>query len=138
MQKARRAFTSILGFVVLFGTGAWVFARPKARSLLFQPSERRTGVAEAASSPHVEMGIPVDGDPSDDYLMDQRAYEDAMSSATPARTLIWTLMTGYVVWFFVTFTKGVGAAHRLGVARAATAGSVGVIVYQLVFVIFNR
>jgi hypothetical protein len=71
-------------------------------------------------------------------MIDQRAYEDAMSTPTPFRTLIWTLMAGYVVWFLVTFAKGVGAAHRLPAPRAAAAGAVGVVVYQLVFVIFNR
>jgi hypothetical protein len=71
-------------------------------------------------------------------VIDQRAYEDAMNGPTPFRTLIWTLMIAYVAWFFVTFAKGLGAAHRLRAAPAAVAGSVGVVVYQLVFVIFNR
>ncbi len=71
-------------------------------------------------------------------VIDQRAYEDAMNGPTPFRTLIWTLMTGYVAWFLVTFAKGVGAAHRLRAAPAAAAGAIGVVVYQLVFVIFNR
>jgi hypothetical protein len=71
-------------------------------------------------------------------VIDQRAYEDAMNTPTPFRTLIWTLMTGYAIWFFVTFAKGVGAAHRLRAAPAAVAGAAGVVVYQLVFVIFNR
>lgn len=71
-------------------------------------------------------------------VIDQRAYEDAMSGPTPFRTLIWTLMIGYVVWFFVTFAKGVGAAHRLRPAAATAAGAVGVVVYQLIFVLFNR
>jgi hypothetical protein len=72
------------------------------------------------------------------HVLDQRAYEDAMSSATPFRTMLWFLMVGYVVWLLVMFTKGVGAAHRLRAAAAAVAGTVGVAVYQLVFVIFNR
>jgi hypothetical protein len=71
-------------------------------------------------------------------VIDQRAYEDAMSGPTPFRTALWVLMTGYVVWFFVTFAKGVGAAHRLRGARAVIAGTAGVVVYNLVFVVFNR
>lgn len=71
-------------------------------------------------------------------VIDQRAYEDAMNTPTPFRTLIWTLMTGYLIAFFVTFARGVGAAHRLRTAPAAAAGALGVVVYQLVFVIFNR
>ena len=47
-------------------------------------------------------------------------------------------MLGYATWFVLMFTKGVGAAHRLSVGRAAAAGTIGFVVYQLVFVIFNR
>jgi hypothetical protein len=71
-------------------------------------------------------------------VIDQRAYEDAMNTPTPFRTLLWVLMTGYLIWFVLTFTKAVGAVHRLSVARAAVAGTVGFVCYQLVFVIFNR
>ena len=71
-------------------------------------------------------------------VIDQRAYEDALSTPTPFRTALWVLMTGYLVWFLLTFSMGVGAAHRLRVAPAAVAGTTGVVVYQLVFVIFNR
>jgi len=71
-------------------------------------------------------------------VIDQRWYEDAMSSPTPFRTLLWTLMIGYATWFGVMFTKGAGAAHRLRVGPALTTGLVGVVVYNLVFVIFNR
>ena len=44
-------------------------------------------------------------------VMDQRAYEDRMSSPTVFRTIPWFLMIGYLVAF---------------------------VTYQLVFVIFNR
>jgi hypothetical protein len=71
-------------------------------------------------------------------VIDQRAYEDAMSSPTPARTLLWVLMSGYLVSFVLLFSKGVGAAHRLSPPRCAAAGTLGFLVYQLVFVIFNR
>ena len=47
-------------------------------------------------------------------------------------------MTGYLVWFVLLFSKGVGAAHRLSIARSAIAGTLGFVVYQLIFVIFNR
>lgn len=72
------------------------------------------------------------------HVIDQRAYEDAMSGPTPFRTMLWLLMLGYAAWFLLMFTRGVGAAHRLRPARAAAAGALGVVVYQLVFVIFNR
>jgi hypothetical protein len=71
-------------------------------------------------------------------VIDQRAYEDAMSSPTPARTLLWVLMLGYLVWFVMLFCKGVAAAHRLSLPRSLAAGTLGFAVYQTVFVIFNR
>lgn len=71
-------------------------------------------------------------------VIDQRAYEDAMNGPTPARTLLWVLMSGYLVSFLVLFSKGVSAAHRLSTLRCAAAGTLGFFVYQLVFVIFNR
>jgi hypothetical protein len=70
--------------------------------------------------------------------IDQRAYEDAMNGPTPARTMLWVLMGGYVVAFLVMFTKGVGAVHRLSLPRCIAAGALGFVVYQTVFVIFNR
>jgi len=72
------------------------------------------------------------------HVIDQRAYEDAMSTPTTFRTMLWALMGGYLVWFVLMFTKGVGAAHRLRVGPAAAAGALGVVIYQGVFVIFNR
>lgn len=37
--------------------------------------------ADVASSPHVALGVPVDGDPSDDYLMDKRGFVLSYSDA---------------------------------------------------------
>jgi hypothetical protein len=71
--------------------------------------------------------------------LDQRAYEDAMSTAgTGPNRLIWSLMLIYLACFVLLFTRGVEAAHGLRPARALLAGLAGVAVYQGVFVIFNR
>ncbi len=71
--------------------------------------------------------------------LDQRAYEDAMSTpgAGPNR-LIWSLMFVYLAGFVVLFTRGAEAAHGLRPARALLVGVVGFAVYQAVFAIFNR
>lgn len=71
-------------------------------------------------------------------VIDQRAYEDALSSPTPFRTLLWTLMAGYLAWFLITFAAGVRVAQRLKGTRAWVGGGIGFVVYQLVFVLFNR
>lgn len=71
-------------------------------------------------------------------VMNQRAYEDAMSSPTIWRTLLWIQMGLYLVAFCALFAIGTGASHRLGRARSAILGVLGFFAYQLVFVIFNR
>ncbi|MBL8717763.1 MAG: YIP1 family protein [Myxococcales bacterium] len=71
-------------------------------------------------------------------VIDQRWYEDAMSGSTPFHTLIWSLMLAYTAWFVMMFTTGVRAAHGLGRLRSALAGTLGFLVYQGVFALFNR
>lgn len=71
--------------------------------------------------------------------LDQRAYEDAMSTpGTGPHALIWSLMVVYLVAFLVLFIRGSAAAHRLRLARAVPVGLAGSVVYQGVFAIFNR
>ncbi|MDX2052807.1 MAG: hypothetical protein SFV15_10475 [Polyangiaceae bacterium] len=72
-------------------------------------------------------------------LLDQRAYEDAMSApGTAAHRLIWTLMLLYSSAFLLLFTRGVGVAHGLRLGRAFACGALGFAVYQGIFVLFNR
>ncbi len=71
--------------------------------------------------------------------LDQRAYEDAMSSAgNPAHYLIWSLMGAYLVAFLLLFTRAIQAAHALSWWRALVSGSLAFGVYQLIFLLFNR
>jgi hypothetical protein len=71
-------------------------------------------------------------------VLDQRRYEDAMSSPTPYRMLIWTLMLGYLIAFLVLFTKGIGAAQRVRTRAAAMLALLAFAAYQGVFCLFNR
>jgi hypothetical protein len=71
-------------------------------------------------------------------VIDQRAYEDAMSSPTPFRTILWALMIAYLIAFVVLFAEAIAAAQRVRPARAAWLGALGFVVYQGVFVVFNR
>jgi len=71
-------------------------------------------------------------------VINQRAYEDAMSSATPFRTLLWLLIAGYLVTFVLLFSKTVASAHGLRGIRATLVGALGFVAYQGVFLIFNR
>jgi hypothetical protein len=71
-------------------------------------------------------------------VIDQRRYEDALSSPTVFRTVLWTLMFGYPISFVVLYERGVGVAHRLSRWRALATGAIAFVAYQLVFDIFNR
>lgn len=71
-------------------------------------------------------------------VLDQRAYEDAMSSPTPSRALIWTLMIAYAAAFVALYTIAVASTHRIGRARACVTGVVAFAAYQGILLIFNR
>ena len=72
-------------------------------------------------------------------ILDQRAYEDALSTpGTPEHILIWTLMGLYLAAFELLFTCAILSTHGLGRGRSFVAATVGFVVYQLLFVLFNR
>jgi hypothetical protein len=71
-------------------------------------------------------------------VIDQRRYEDALSSPTSLRTMLWILMLGYLVSFVLLYTRGVASAHCLTPGRALATGAAAFVAYQLVFVVFNR
>lgn len=72
------------------------------------------------------------------HVIDGRAHEHAMNAPTVARTLLWVFMAIYAVAFPVLFTAALRGAHRVKTPAAALLGCVGFVVYQLVFVTFNR
>ena len=67
-------------------------------------------------------------------LRQERVQAEQVAQSSAKRRL----MLGYLVWFVMLFGKGVAAAHRLSLPRSLAAGTVGFVVYQLVFLIFNR
>lgn len=71
-------------------------------------------------------------------LLDQKWYEQALNSPTIWRTILWTLYTLSFVLFIVLFPKGIGSAQRIGRGPAIFVGVLSFLVYQGVFVIFNR
>jgi hypothetical protein len=72
-------------------------------------------------------------------VVDQRAYEDALSTpGTAEHALIWTLMGLYLAAFELLFTCAILSTHGLGKGRSFVAATVGFVVYQLLFVLFNR
>ncbi len=72
------------------------------------------------------------------HLIDQRDYELALNSPTIWRTLLWIQMIIYLLWFVFLFSKGVLAVYQIKKWQAIFLGTVGFLVYQLFFLIFNR
>ncbi len=70
--------------------------------------------------------------------IDMKWYELALNTPTIWRTIFWCLSAAYFIWYMVLFSKGTGAAQRLRRGPAIFVGITSFIVYQFVFVIFNR
>lgn len=71
-------------------------------------------------------------------VIDGRAHEHAMNQPTLARDVLWLFLAAYLVAFPVLFTATLAGAHRLSLGRASFLGVIGFVVYQLVFLLFNR
>jgi hypothetical protein len=71
-------------------------------------------------------------------IIDMKAYEAALNSPTFWRALLWTLYSVYFIWLTTLFTKGVRAVYRLGWISSAGLGLAAVIVYQGMYLVFNR
>jgi hypothetical protein len=71
-------------------------------------------------------------------ILNLREYEVALNSPTIWRTILWILYGLYIILFLVLFPKGVGAAQRIRRGPAILVGVLAFLVYQGVFVIFNR
>jgi hypothetical protein len=71
-------------------------------------------------------------------LLDLRWYDVALNSATIWRTVLWIFYGLYLVLFLVLFPKAVGASQRIRGGPAILIGVLSFIVYQGVFIIFNR
>jgi len=71
-------------------------------------------------------------------VLDQRWYEQALNSPTLWRTILWIFYSLSFILFFVLFPKGIGAAQRMRRGPAILVGVLSFLVYQGVFLIFNR
>ena len=71
-------------------------------------------------------------------IIDARQHEIAMNSPTIFRTLLWFFYSIYFIAFFILFTRAVRVVHRLSLKRSIFVGSISFLVFQLIFLIFNR
>lgn len=71
-------------------------------------------------------------------ILDLREYEVVLNSPTIWRTVLWILYGLSFILFLVLFPKAIGAAQRIRRGPAILIGVLAFVVYQFVFVIFNR
>lgn len=71
-------------------------------------------------------------------LLDLEAYEVALNSPTPWRTLLWICYGTSAVLFLVLFPKAVRSAQGIGRTASTAIGIAAFAAYQGVFLVFNR
>lgn len=72
------------------------------------------------------------------HVIDAAEHEIAMNSPTIWRTLIWTFMILYMIWFLLLFSKAARAAQKVGSGPAVLLGFLCFAAFQIIFFIFNR
>jgi hypothetical protein len=71
-------------------------------------------------------------------IIDMKAYEAALNGLTFWRALLWTLYSIYFFWLMVLVAKGFRAGHALSWLKSILLAVIASVVYQGVFLIFNR
>ena len=71
-------------------------------------------------------------------VIEMKAYEAALNGPTFWRGLLWTLYTIYFFWFIILFAKGIRTGHALNWPSATLLAVVALVVYQGLFLVFNR
>jgi hypothetical protein len=65
-------------------------------------------------------------------------YEKLLNEPTFWRSLLWTLFAVYFIWFIVLFSKGMKEVHKTSPFVSLILGIFGLIVYQIMLLIFIR
>jgi hypothetical protein len=71
-------------------------------------------------------------------VIDARQHEIAMNSPTIFRALLWICYSIYFVLFFILFPLTVRVVHKLSIIKSIIIGLISFIIFQVVFLIFNR
>lgn len=71
-------------------------------------------------------------------VIDAKQHEIAMNSPTIFRTLLWICYSIYFIAFLVLFSQAVRTVHKLNWIKSISIGVTTFIIFQLVFLIFNR
>lgn len=71
-------------------------------------------------------------------VIDARQHEIDMNSPTIFRTLLWICYSIYFVAFLTLFPSAVRAVHKLSRIKSIVIGWAAFIIFQLIFLVFNR
>lgn len=71
-------------------------------------------------------------------VIDANEHEIAMNSPTIFRTLLWIAYSIYMIAFFTLFSLTIRTVHKLNWVKSICIGSVSFIIFQGIFLIFNR
>ena len=71
-------------------------------------------------------------------LIDARQHEIDMNSPTIFRTLLWGFYSIYFIAFFILFPIAVRVVHKLSWSKSILVGITAFIIFQLIFLVFNR
>jgi hypothetical protein len=71
-------------------------------------------------------------------VLNASQHEIAMNSPTIFRTLLWIFYSVYFVSFLVLFPLSVRIVHKLSWLRSILIGTLAFIIFQIIFLVFNR
>ena len=71
-------------------------------------------------------------------VIDARQHEIDMNSPTIFRTLLWICYSVYFLAFLILFPLAVSVAHKLSTGRSIGIGWLAFVVFQIIFLVFNR
>jgi hypothetical protein len=71
-------------------------------------------------------------------IIDAKQHEIAMNSPTIFRTLLWIFYSVYFIAFLALFPLAVKVTQKLSTLKSIIIGWTGFIIFQLIFLIFNR
>lgn len=71
-------------------------------------------------------------------IVNAKEHEIAMNSPTIWRTLLWFFYSLYFIYFFVLFSKAVIVVHKLSKPKSILIGVISFLIFQTVFLLFNR
>jgi len=71
-------------------------------------------------------------------IIDAKQHEIDMNSPTIFRTLLWICYSIYFIAFFILFPLSVRVVHKLSWLKSLVIGSLAFIIFQFIFLLFNR